>query len=43
MKKMKDFFDDKAVEYDDLFIKEMEMIEFYDEVERSCKYKKCMI
>jgi len=42
MKKMKEFFDDEAVEHDDLFVKKMGMTEFYDEVEKvlnNCEYK----
>lgn len=46
MKKMKDFFDEEAVEHDDLFVKEMGMTEFYDEVEKvlnSCEYKSSVL
>lgn len=42
MKKMKEYFDDEAMQHDDLFIKEMGMDEFYDEIENTlnnCKYK----
>ena len=46
MKKMKDFFDDEAVEHDDLFVTKMGMIEFYDEVEKvlnNCEYKNSVL
>lgn len=34
MKMMEDYFNDEAVEHDDLFIKKMGMDEFYDEIEK---------
>ena len=40
MKKMKEYFDDEAVEHDNLFLKDMEMTEFYDEVERTLEQYK---
>ena len=46
MKKMKDFFDDEAVEHDDLFVAKMGMTEFYDEVEKtlnSCEHKSSVL
>lgn len=46
MKKMKEFFDDEAVEHDDLFVTKMGMTEFYDEVEKtlnSCEYKSSIL
>ena len=46
MKKMKDFFDEEAVEHDDLFVKEMGMTEFYDEVEKTlnnCEHKQSVL
>lgn len=35
MKEMKEFFDNEANEHDDLFIRDMGMSEFYDEIEKS--------
>ena len=46
MKKMKDFFNDEAVEHDDLFIDKMGMGEFYDEIEQvlnSCENKNSVL
>ena len=46
MKKMKDFFNDEALEHDDLFVKKMGMTEFYDEVEKtlnSCEHKSSVL
>lgn len=42
MKKMNEYFNDEAMEHDDLFIKKMGMDEFYDEIEsvlNSCDNK----